>query len=339
MRARPSRHANSGFDNSCRLDIICIRMNFADSDAGRVPSGRPFSGRPFFWKVKRDPLRETHHGRRGARFAWRGRLAHPCRRHRFLSGARQQAVPRQCPRHQRPGGAARHCRDREPLGHRRAHDLDRSCPPSLAGGFRCAEAGGARSRLGADPERRLRSPAISATPRRPPTACRPCWCSTPRSNCARRRRRVICRCRISFSATAARPCSPAKWSPPSASRNTRPPARRLSSSSARGAISSFPSPWWRRAWLSRTASSAKRPSPSAPVRRSPSGSPASKPPCAACRPTAALADAVLSAPMAELSPIGDVRGSAEYRLDAAREIVARAVLGPADRRTTRMVAA
>jgi CO/xanthine dehydrogenase FAD-binding subunit len=40
-----------------------------------------------------------------------------------------------------------------------------------------------------------------------------------------------------------------------------------------------------------------------------------------------LADAVLTAPMDELSPIGDVRGSAEYRLDAAREIVARAVLG------------
>lgn len=40
----------------------------------------------------------------------------------------------------------------------------------------------------------------------------------------------------------------------------------------------------------------------------------------------ALADAVLSAPMDELAPIGDVRGSAEYRLDAAREIVARAVL-------------
>jgi CO/xanthine dehydrogenase FAD-binding subunit len=40
-----------------------------------------------------------------------------------------------------------------------------------------------------------------------------------------------------------------------------------------------------------------------------------------------LVASVLSAPMAELSPIGDVRGSAEYRLDAAREIVARAVLG------------
>nr|WP_250888614.1 xanthine dehydrogenase family protein subunit M [Mesorhizobium sp. dw_380] len=39
-----------------------------------------------------------------------------------------------------------------------------------------------------------------------------------------------------------------------------------------------------------------------------------------------LADAVLAAPMAELSPITDVRGSAEYRLDAVREIVARALL-------------
>lgn len=41
----------------------------------------------------------------------------------------------------------------------------------------------------------------------------------------------------------------------------------------------------------------------------------------------ALAAAIRSAPMDELSPIGDVRGSAEYRLDAAREIVVRAVLG------------
>jgi CO/xanthine dehydrogenase FAD-binding subunit len=40
-----------------------------------------------------------------------------------------------------------------------------------------------------------------------------------------------------------------------------------------------------------------------------------------------LTDAVLAAPIDELSPIGDVRGSAEYRLDAAREIVVRAVLG------------
>lgn len=39
----------------------------------------------------------------------------------------------------------------------------------------------------------------------------------------------------------------------------------------------------------------------------------------------ALAGAMLSAPINELSPIGDVRGSAEYRQDAAREIVARAL--------------
>jgi CO/xanthine dehydrogenase FAD-binding subunit len=39
-----------------------------------------------------------------------------------------------------------------------------------------------------------------------------------------------------------------------------------------------------------------------------------------------LADVVVEVSMDELSPIGDVRGSAEYRLEAAREIVARAVL-------------
>ena len=41
--------------------------------------------------------------------------------------------------------------------------------------------------------------------------------------------------------------------------------------------------------------------------------------------TAAFADVALSAPIDELSPIADVRGSAEYRQGAAREIVARAV--------------
>ena len=43
------------------------------------------------------------------------------------------------------------------------------------------------------------------------------------------------------------------------------------------------------------------------------------------RVAAPLADAVLSAPIDELSPIADVRGSAEYREQAAREIVTRAV--------------
>lgn len=52
-----------------------------------------------------------------------------------------------------------------------------------------------------------------------------------------------------------------------------------------------------------------------------------------------LADAVLAAPMSELSPIADVRGSAEYRLDAVREIVARAVLAAVGRTTDDEVAA
>ncbi|MER9297752.1 xanthine dehydrogenase family protein subunit M [Mesorhizobium sp. M0621] len=52
-----------------------------------------------------------------------------------------------------------------------------------------------------------------------------------------------------------------------------------------------------------------------------------------------LADAVQSAPMGELSPIADVRGSAEYRLDAVREIVARAVLAAVGRTTDDEVAA
>ncbi|MER9653343.1 xanthine dehydrogenase family protein subunit M [Mesorhizobium sp. M0152] len=51
-----------------------------------------------------------------------------------------------------------------------------------------------------------------------------------------------------------------------------------------------------------------------------------------------LAAAIQSAPMTELSPIADVRGSAEYRLDAVREIVARAVL-MACGQTNEMVAA
>ncbi|TPK48676.1 xanthine dehydrogenase family protein subunit M [Mesorhizobium sp. B2-5-4] len=54
---------------------------------------------------------------------------------------------------------------------------------------------------------------------------------------------------------------------------------------------------------------------------------------------AGLVAAVRSAPMAELSPIADVRGSAEYRLDAVREIVARAVLEAAGKPAGDKVAA
>ncbi|QKC93829.1 FAD binding domain-containing protein [Mesorhizobium sp. NZP2298] len=52
-----------------------------------------------------------------------------------------------------------------------------------------------------------------------------------------------------------------------------------------------------------------------------------------------LADAVQSASITELLPIADVRGSAEYRLDAVREIVARAVLTAAGPTNDHMVAA
>ncbi|TPN29554.1 xanthine dehydrogenase family protein subunit M [Mesorhizobium sp. B2-3-3] len=52
-----------------------------------------------------------------------------------------------------------------------------------------------------------------------------------------------------------------------------------------------------------------------------------------------LAAAVQSAPMTELSPIADVRGSAEYRIEAVREIVARAVLTAAGPMGGHMVAA
>ncbi|MBZ9681076.1 MULTISPECIES: FAD binding domain-containing protein [unclassified Mesorhizobium] len=54
---------------------------------------------------------------------------------------------------------------------------------------------------------------------------------------------------------------------------------------------------------------------------------------------AGLVAAVRSAPMAELQPIADVRGSAEYRLDAVREIVARAALEAAGKPTDDKVAA
>ncbi len=46
-------------------------------------------------------------------------------------------------------------------------------------------------------------------------------------------------------------------------------------------------------------------------------------------PVHALRDVVLAAPLEELSPIDDVRGTAGYRIEAAREIVARAVVAAA----------
>ncbi len=46
------------------------------------------------------------------------------------------------------------------------------------------QGGGARGRLGPDPERRDRRRAISATPRPPPTGCRRCWRSMRRCELA-----------------------------------------------------------------------------------------------------------------------------------------------------------
>jgi CO/xanthine dehydrogenase FAD-binding subunit len=53
----------------------------------------------------------------------------------------------------------------------------------------------------------------------------------------------------------------------------------------------------------------------------------------------ALRDVVGQARLAELSPIDDVRGTAEYRLDAAREIVFRAVMAASGHSGTETVAA
>lgn len=55
-------------------------------------------------------------------------------------------------------------------------------------------------------------------------------------------------------------------------------------------------------------------------------------------PVQSLRDAVMAAPMGELSPIDDVRGSASYRIDAAREIAARAVIVAAGSGETRQAA-
>lgn len=52
-----------------------------------------------------------------------------------------------------------------------------------------------------------------------------------------------------------------------------------------------------------------------------------------------LAPAINGAHFSELAPIDDVRGTAEYRLDAAREIVSRAVMAAADHSEPETVAA
>lgn len=49
-----------------------------------------------------------------------------------------------------------------------------------------------------------------------------------------------------------------------------------------------------------------------------------------CKTGRSIEAAIMQAPIEELAPIGDVRGTANYRLDAAREIVARAALAIVD---------
>jgi CO/xanthine dehydrogenase FAD-binding subunit len=51
---------------------------------------------------------------------------------------------------------------------------------------------------------------------------------------------------------------------------------------------------------------------------------------AGCKADRSMAEAIMSAPITELTPIDDVRGTASYRQDAAREIVARAALAIVD---------
>jgi CO/xanthine dehydrogenase FAD-binding subunit len=54
-----------------------------------------------------------------------------------------------------------------------------------------------------------------------------------------------------------------------------------------------------------------------------------------CQPGPGLEKALRSVELAELSPIDDVRGTAEYRCEAAREIVLRAVLAASGEMTAR----
>jgi CO/xanthine dehydrogenase FAD-binding subunit len=57
-----------------------------------------------------------------------------------------------------------------------------------------------------------------------------------------------------------------------------------------------------------------------------------------CKADRSLIDAIMAAPIEELSPIDDVRGTADYRQEAAREIVARAALTVLDADTGKAAA-
>ena len=135
-----------------------------------------------------------------------------------------------------------------------------------------------------------------------------------------------CRSASSSSATARRRCGRTRWSRRSMYPRLRPPARRRSRNSARGAISSSRSRWRRRAsWSAATAAVAKAAvavgSCSAVAQRL-SGLEAA---LVGLKPGREIAEAVEAADLRELAPIDDVRGSADYRRAAAREIVLRAL--------------
>ena len=185
-----------------RPDIICIRMNFW-SAAHALARGR-------HWKA-RDPLRETaSRSKRRSRClakgrggSWRAARISIRRRARSRSGktCSTSTACRRC-------AASPRRTTTIVIGARTTWtDIVHADLPPAFDALKAAarEVGSSRSRMSAP------SPAISATPRRPRMAFRRCWCSTPRSNCVRRRRRGICPCRNSFSATARRRLRPAKW--------------------------------------------------------------------------------------------------------------------------------
>ena len=219
-----------------------------------------------------DSLRKTAIGRRGARSLGRRRVAHPGRRHRFLPGARRQAAQRKRARHQRPS-ALRGIAETPThlvIGARTSWtDIIRHPLPAAFDALKQAarEVGSIQIQNTGTVAGNLcnASPAADGVPAL-------MILDAEVEIAARSRQAARSRWRPS-SAAIGRPRSPpTKWSPRSACPRHRSPAHRPSSSSARGAISSSPSPWRRCGSRSATTTgSSMRQSRSAPARRSRSG--------------------------------------------------------------------
>ena len=177
------------------------------------------------------------------------------------------------------------------------------------------------------------SPAISATPRRPPTAFRRCWSSTPRSRSPRLRQAARCRCETSF-------CGNRQTALAAGRNGDRDPraqdiaGRRIVVLQARRAALSR--------HLDRHGGGADRARRRRQRRRGGDrgrrllgGGPAAarrwRASCVGKQPCARRSDGSPRRHFADLTPIDDVRGSAEYRRDAAREIVSRALAATAER--------